>query len=601
MKKQHEITPSPLKRFKPVARGFFLAALVGAAAMRVLPVDGATMSWVQLANNYWDNPTNWSPRIVPGTNDVAIINYQGGGSQNPVVIRQPVTVGGLSLAMNVSMETGGSLTIANGTMDCGMNTMNNQGVTITGNLNIASNAVLNVSVYPTLNGTLVNAGTVNMAASLMINSGRIINLPQANFNMIGDLPVGIVSVGGVVDFSNAGVLRKSGNAETAFINQNFAFTNNGLVKVESGRLQILGPGRSDGVFDAATGASIELNNYFTFERSHQFSGGGTNLWSSCEVWVYGELTGSQFLLGPGSTLMSATNNLGGRLIWTGGTIGLDSAQALNIEPGGVLSIGGTVHLKGSITNAGTVVWSGGNIWLDSGSAAVLCNQSQGVFELRNTGGLLGSYPSLFYNAGLVRKVAVKANTLIDGVRFVNAGTLEVVTGPLTVVGGFDGAGGVMTFGISSPTDYGWIDFGTGGNAPLAGSLSANLLNGYEPDAGTSFPVVTFGSKSGAFTNTTGLFVGSGRYFEPVFTSTSLNLVAHTTNFPAIATDSLVITNGQCHFNYVGTPGRVCEVWVSTNLPQFQLLQTLTNSTGTLPITDAVTNLPQRFYQVREQQ
>ncbi|HEY9172179.1 MAG TPA: immunoglobulin domain-containing protein [Verrucomicrobiae bacterium] len=67
----------------------------------------------------------------------------------------------------------------------------------------------------------------------------------------------------------------------------------------------------------------------------------------------------------------------------------------------------------------------------------------------------------------------------------------------------------------------------------------------------------------------------------------------------ILNNSLFRTNGQFGFTLSGEAGRICEIWASTNLPQFQLLLRLTNSAGTVQFTDPQTNLLRRFYQVRQ--
>ncbi len=61
-----------------------------------------------------------------------------------------------------------------------------------------------------------------------------------------------------------------------------------------------------------------------------------------------------------------------------------------------------------------------------------------------------------------------------------------------------------------------------------------------------------------------------------------------------------LPDGRFQFTVTGTPSKVWELWGATNLPQFYRLQTLTNSSGTQTFTDPATNLPRRFYQVREQ-
>jgi hypothetical protein len=46
-------------------------------------------------------------------------------------------------------------------------------------------------------------------------------------------------------------------------------------------------------------------------------------------------------------------------------------------------------------------------------------------------------------------------------------------------------------------------------------------------------------------------------------------------------------------------GAVCEVWISTDLTHWVHLHTLTNATGAGSFLDSATELPQRFYRVRQ--
>jgi hypothetical protein len=50
-----------------------------------------------------------------------------------------------------------------------------------------------------------------------------------------------------------------------------------------------------------------------------------------------------------------------------------------------------------------------------------------------------------------------------------------------------------------------------------------LINGYVPNPGDTFQIMTFGSRSGTFTTTNGLDLGGGRSFQVNLTSTSLTL------------------------------------------------------------------------------
>jgi len=62
-----------------------------------------------------------------------------------------------------------------------------------------------------------------------------------------------------------------------------------------------------------------------------------------------------------------------------------------------------------------------------------------------------------------------------------------------------------------------------GTATLNGEL--NIKAGFVPTVGTTFTVLTFGSRSGAFANITGLDVGGGVTLQPQWNANSLDLVA----------------------------------------------------------------------------
>jgi hypothetical protein len=59
-----------------------------------------------------------------------------------------------------------------------------------------------------------------------------------------------------------------------------------------------------------------------------------------------------------------------------------------------------------------------------------------------------------------------------------------------------------------------------------------------------------------------------------------------------------LSGGQFTFNSVGARGSVQEIQASTNLVDWTVLGTLTNSTGTATYTDSATNLVRRFYRAK---
>src|SRR5207244_1504320 len=63
-----------------------------------------------------------------------------------------------------------------------------------------------------------------------------------------------------------------------------------------------------------------------------------------------------------------------------------------------------------------------------------------------------------------------------------------------------------------------------GLATLAGTLNVNLINSFTPSAGNTFPLLTFGSRSGTFGTINGLTQG-GTTFTPVYDSGDFTLLA----------------------------------------------------------------------------
>jgi hypothetical protein len=61
-----------------------------------------------------------------------------------------------------------------------------------------------------------------------------------------------------------------------------------------------------------------------------------------------------------------------------------------------------------------------------------------------------------------------------------------------------------------------------GQATLDGTLTVNLINGFVPNSGDSFPVLTFGSGTGVFATVN----GDGPLFTPSYDPMDVTLVAN---------------------------------------------------------------------------
>jgi len=74
----------------------------------------------------------------------------------------------------------------------------------------------------------------------------------------------------------------------------------------------------------------------------------------------------------------------------------------------------------------------------------------------------------------------------------------VDSGVISFTGPFRQQAAVLSFGLRGLTDFGHI--GITGQAPLNGTLEANLKAGFQPNAGNTSALINYGSRSGGFTN-----------------------------------------------------------------------------------------------------
>ncbi len=164
----------------------------------------------------------------------------------------------------------------------------------------------------------------------------------------------------------------------------------------------------------------------------------------------------------------------------------------------VLASGGTTLVIGSgITVRGQngVIGNVGGHWAGGPANVSLVNQGTVLADV--SGGTIAVAGSSFGNAGRVVEsvsgagITVTANTI-------NTGLVEADHGAITFSGGFTQNAGTLSFGLSSPADFGQISLN--GAASVGGTLAAQLDGGYLPNAGDSFTVLNYGNNTVAFTN-----------------------------------------------------------------------------------------------------
>jgi hypothetical protein len=98
-------------------------------------------------------------------------------------------------------------------------------------------------------------------------------------------------------------------------------------------------------------------------------------------------------------------------------------------------------------------------------------------------------------------------------------------GILTVNGAFRMVGvGEVNIEVGGPTaGSGYDQLRVLGTATFSGTLNVAVINGYVPNIGDNYPVITYNSRTGAFSAYTGLVLGNGRSFNPVYNSNDFSL------------------------------------------------------------------------------
>ena len=119
-------------------------------------------------------------------------------------------------------------------------------------------------------------------------------------------------------------------------------------------------------------------------------------------------------------------------------------------------------------------------------------------------------------------------TLLQPTAFTNAGSVEpggdgpgalTVSGDLSIPAGASLAIGIG--GTESGTRHNRLN--VEGAVTLGGGLAVSLLDGFEPERGQSFEVLTYTSREGTFDDLTGLDLGGGLSLEPNYSATGLVL------------------------------------------------------------------------------
>ena len=504
-------------------------------AMAASSLHAFTCVWTNPVSGSWHTAANWSPNVVPGAGDGAVITNLG---TYTVLVTNSVTVGALFIgghgAPSLVVDNLATMALTNAIVAAG-GTMVWSNSWITGTLTVQAGgqlfcaAPVNTYIYSL---TLTNEGTVTWSSgSMNIGGTRIYN--SGLWQITGNNTMGYGG-GGQPVWINAGTLRKTAGSGTSDLGGfNFFNQPGALVDVLAGTLSFNG-GTTNvvaGSFISTAPAMISLINGIWTDGGGTFSGTGTNMFnggifnfrtnvppglkfSSGDLYITGTSTFQQGGVITNLTLDGAalhgTNFVGaGALYFNGGNL-LDQ---LTILPAGQLIVGGTAGklIYGlTLVNQGTVVCGGS---LNMGNTVV---SNGGLWQL--TGDFPLSYGGyalpLWTNSGTLRKTGTTTTFSQIDANFVNlpgalveaqVGRIVFGSGTANQMGGTFNAIGIIEFNNGTWTDAGGVATGPGTNVLYGGTL--NLRTNVPPSlrlaGGTVFitGTNTF-QNSGAITNLT---------------------------------------------------------------------------------------------------
>ncbi|MEO1075766.1 MAG: T9SS type A sorting domain-containing protein [Bacteroidota bacterium] len=417
-------------------------------------------TWIG-GNGDWTEPANWSPNGVPTAADTAAIASSG---ILTVTLTEATTVAGLEIERLATVAGDFDLTVTERFLwaggGSGLDTFRGAG-TIT----IASGALLHMaegtSRFQMSDGrVLVNNGTILWDGSgIWQGQGRLVNNGELVLAMEASSAFGIVfsALSDGLTNSVTGTIRRTGDGE---VNISAGFVNDGLVRIESGVLTLIGfnaTGTSgSGSIEIQDGTELRTAGLGRHTQARVTGStailGGRQLRvtetfdvtttrlanSSAGLTLDADATTADLTIEGGILDGSGTLTVTGALDWTGGR--MEGSGTTVLGPTIPLTIGGdrTITLSGTRTlrTEGPVAWtgdtdfSGGSTDATFESAGTLTSSGAGErlcnVAFRNTG-------TLVHDGG-----ALRFNGPMD-----NDGVLQLLDGTVRM-NGTNGRGGTST-------------------------------------------------------------------------------------------------------------------------------------------------------------
>jgi len=390
-------------------------------------------------------------------------------------------------------------------------------ITSAGSFTLSSGANFTTAGNFTNNGKL----TVNTGSQLTV-TGTLSNYNSSTDTLTG----GSYTVGGKLDFAGADIVTDAADITLDGDGEIVDSTNS------SNGLKNLATITSAGSFTLASKANFTTAGNLTNKGKLTVESGST-------LTVTGDLTNFNSST---ETLASGTYTVGGTLEFTGANI-VTNAANLTISGTAARILNGSANGLANFANTGTFTVTGdGNFttgsaaFTDSGAVTVAkgstmtvgggnaYNQSAGTTTVDGTlsasGGINVTGGTILGAGKLSGNVTVGGNGKAPTIRAGDSGKagLLAITGNYTQLS----TATMSSFigGTAVGTQYSQLQ--VGGTATLAGTLTVTLASGFTPVVGSTFTILTAGSVTGKFTNST-IAINSSEHFNVSYTSTGVVL------------------------------------------------------------------------------
>lgn len=343
-------------------------------------------------------------------------------------------------------------------------------------------------------GSIIGAGQVQLGAISNPQRHTAVNLNANLPNPSATLSFEDATIEGPGMISNEGLLRTK---ESRFIAR---VENHGMLEAEPADFPSFAGSLFDQGFSNAPGATLQILPSGIGALTATFNTGLLNhgtldLFRDLDFQLSMKVTGGDLVNAPGGLIEVTGTNLDSNV----------SILEARVDNQGTMMIGGVLrlpHADDTIQNSGSIQIPAG-IRLTLRNGATLTNLASGTLY---GAGTLDLFPGgIFSNGGTV------SPGTSPGTFSINGAYPQTGTGSLTIEIG----------GVTAGTEYDRL--AVTGAATLAGVLNITLIDGFEPNFGDSFSILTSGARTGAFDVLNGLAIGNGKQFTLIYSGTGVTL------------------------------------------------------------------------------